>query len=280
MVSNGSLLDRIIDRIDAGKLKLPLHDPIALKMQELAANKADDIGAIEDLITQNQTLGIEVLRWANSPFYCGHSPIRTIRNAIVRLGSQQMRRLVILASEQKKYRAQHPDLNRMLRDLWYHVSTTALSAQWLSKRLRMRRIEEICFLGGMLHDIGKLIILRAVDEMQREPKMELALSPALLSEILATAHCPIGHKILKKWDMPDIYCEVAGDHHGGNVSRENIPMAIIRLANQASRKLSLSADAQSSADLAATPDAILLKVSEVPLTELHVLLEDHIAITA
>jgi HD-like signal output (HDOD) protein len=244
------------------------------------ANKTEDIGAIENLILSDQALAAEVLRAANSPFYCGLSPVRTIRNAIVRLGTQQMRRLVILVSEHAKYRAQHPDLHRMLTELWRHASTTALAAQWLSKRLRSTGIEEICFLGGLLHDIGKLIILRAVDEIRGMETGKFHASLDLLNEILLTAHCQLGHKLLQSWNVPEIYCQIARDHHCADLSSGDLSLTIVRLANEGSRKLGLGLDPNPSLDLAATPEASLLKVGEILLAELEVMLEDHLSIAA
>ena len=69
MPQNGSLLDRIIQLTDSGNLKLPVYDPVALKLQEAIANKTEDILEIEQLIMSDQAAAAEVLRAANSPFF-------------------------------------------------------------------------------------------------------------------------------------------------------------------------------------------------------------------
>jgi putative nucleotidyltransferase with HDIG domain len=277
MPQNSSLLDRIKQLIDSGNLSLPVYNPLALQLQQMVADCSEDAAKVEKLIGTDQALAADVLRVANSPFYCGLSSVRTIRSAIVRLGIQQVQRLVVLASEQLKYRAYHADVDAMLRELWRHASTTALAAQWLADRLRSTDIEEVCFLGGLLHDIGKLIILRAIDEIKKSEGSELLVSPALLSEILISIHCELGYKLLQGWNLPDIYCCIVRDHHSEELSPANIPLAIVRLANESSRKLGMGLDPNPDLVLAATPEANLLKTSEILLAELEVMLEDHLS---
>jgi HD-like signal output (HDOD) protein len=279
MLHDGSLLNRIIRLIESGGLKLPAYDPVSIKLQEAVANKTEDIGEIESLILSDQALAAEVLRAANSPFFCGLSPVRTIRTAVVRLGTQQMRRLVLLISEHAKYRAQNPALHGMLNDLWRHASTTALAAQWLSKRLYLTGIEEICFLGGLLHDIGKLVILKAIDELERTENLEPP-SPALLNEILQAEHCHLGHKMLQEWNIPDIYCQIARDHNLENIHSEDLPLIIVRLANEGSRKLGVGLNPDTSLDLEKIPETNLLKVSRELLAELQDMIENHLTIAA
>jgi len=279
MQESAALLDRIIHLIDSGSLKLPVYNPIALKLQEAIANKNEDIQEIEQLILSDQVAAAEVLRAANSPFFCGLSPVRTIRNAIVRLGTQQMRRIVILVFEREKYKARDPELHAMLMELWRHASTTALASQWLSKRLRSTGIEEICFIGGLLHDIGKLIILRAADSVLELEKQNGGIGRETLSELLQTAHCELGHRLLASWHVPEVYCQIARDHHSEDLS-EDLPLAIVRLANAGSRKLGLGLDPNTSLVLSETVEASMLQAGQALLDELQIMIEEHLVLAA
>jgi HD-like signal output (HDOD) protein len=277
LVQNVSLLDRIDALIESGNLNLPVYNPVVLRLQEILSGQTENVSEVERLLVTDQSLAAEVLRAANSPFYCGLSPVRTVRNAIVRLGMKQVQHLVVLASEQEKYRASDMDLDKMLKELWRHASTTALAAQWLARRLHSTSIEEECFLGGLMHDIGKLIILRAIDEIKKTEEENLLLPPELLTEILVTTHCALGYKLLQDWNLPDIYCRIARDHHAEEISPTDIPLAIVRLANESTRKLGVGLDPNPDMVLAATLEANLLKTSEILLAELEIMLEDHLA---
>jgi putative nucleotidyltransferase with HDIG domain len=280
MLQGGTLLDRITRMIESDGFALPVFDPIAIKLQQSIANNTADMLEMERLILSDQALAAEVLRVANSPFYCGLSPVKTIRNAIVRLGTQQMRRLVILVSERNKYRAENRELQGLMINLWRHASTTALASQWLSKRLHSTGIEEICFLGGLLHDIGKLIILRAVDEIARSNHGILPESWDALISTLKGAHCQLGYQLLHKWNVPEVYCQVTRDHHSDSPPSGDLPLIIVRLANNGSRKIGLGLDPAPSLDLETTPEASLLNVNDELLAELLSMLQEHLSIAA
>jgi HD-like signal output (HDOD) protein len=97
---------------------------------------------------------------------------------------KQVAHLVCLASEHANYRSRDPEIGTMLKELWLHASSTAMAAQWLATRLRLDSIEEECFPGGLLHDVGQLWILRVIDEIQDEGGYEFIISGPLIKEVL------------------------------------------------------------------------------------------------
>ncbi len=270
------MLDRINKLIDSDKLTLPVFDKVATRIRELTADHGCDVAEIERLIGSDQALSAEVLRAANSPFYGGLSTIRTIQNAIVRHGLDQVTRLVCLASQFSKYKARDRQLSAMLQELWRHSSTTAMAAQWIAKRLRADELDEECFLGGLFHDIGKLLILRAIDEINYL-EGRLTISKPLVREVLDTAHTQLGHNLLTRWNLPKTYCQVALTHHDEEFDATDLALVIVRLANEATKKLGADLNPDPTIVLTSTPEAHVLKVSDVLLAELEVMLEDHIA---
>jgi HD-like signal output (HDOD) protein len=279
MTQNQSLLDRINQLIGSGKIELPILDTIALNFQRLGTDDDLDVGEMGRLIARDQTVTAEVLRVANSPFYGGLSTISTIRNAIVRLGARQVRSLILLASQRAEYRARDRELGGILLQLWNHASATALGAQWIAERIQAKAIAEVCFIGGLLHDIGQLVILRAIDKIKHEAEREEMISSSLIKEVLVAAHSQVGYNLLCHWNLPEVYQRIALNHHIDDFDSADMPLTIVRLANEATRKLGVSLDPEDSIVLSSTPEAHALKISDIVLAEFEIMLEDYFSAT-
>jgi len=278
VTENASLLDRIEELVDSGKLELPVFNKAAAKLQEWSTSDHVTTEDVEQLILSDQVLVVEVLRAANSPFFGGLSQIHTIRTAIVRLGLRQVAHLALMASHRTTYQAKDENLHSKLRLLWTHASATALAAGWLAERLGFGEdIESEAFVGGLLHDVGKLVVLRAIDEIKGKKDNLRDLSAPLIDEILETAHSKVGYRFLRQWDIPEVYCEVARDHHELEFDPTKIPLVCIRLANSAASKMGLSIHANPSLILSALPEAKCLNASDILLAELEITMEDSLA---
>jgi HD-like signal output (HDOD) protein len=233
---------------------------------------------VERVILADQVLVAEVLRAANSSFFGGLAEINTVRSAIVRLGIRQVSQLALLASQRAAYDAKDKSLSQMMEKLWVHASATALAAGWLARRLGFgRQLESESFLGGLMHDVGKLVILKTVDEMKQEGTAAHDLSAHLVEEILSTVHANVGYRFLKRWDIPDLYCEIARDHHLPDFDSSKIALVTVRLANNAGAKMGLSLQPNPSLILSGLPEAQCLNANDITLAELEIMMEDSLA---
>jgi putative nucleotidyltransferase with HDIG domain len=269
-----SLLQRLQQYIASGKLELPVISPLALRIQALAANDDYDMNEVERLIQSDQIVTAEVLRAANSAFYAGLAQIKTARAAVVRLSIQKVARLVFLVSERTRYKAGTPQLQRMMATLWKHANATASAASWLARKLNFRQAEETAFVGGLLHDVGHLVILRALDGIQAEQNIDLETEADFLTEVLAVAHTEIGFEFLKTWNIPDVYCRIARDHHKPECDSSDPALLVIRLANAAASNMGIGLTPEPGLILNSLPEAQILGAGDVLLAELEIMLED------
>jgi len=267
-----SLLDRIQGLVERETFSLPVFNQAALSLRTLASQD-HGMREVEAAIVRDQALAAEVLRVANSAFFRGLSEVSTIRTAIMRIGLQQVIKIVSMVAERAKYEARHPVLVPLMRGLYLRTSGSTLAADWLANRLGHQDTEEV-FLAGLLHDIGELVLLRALDEFGTSAEPKFPLSLELVQEILTSAHARVGSNYLKKRHIPDVYCRIALDHHQETCAPDDRLMAMVRLADLAARKVGAGVPADPSLVLVTTTEAAILGLDEVALAELEITLED------
>ncbi len=271
-----SFLDVITEHIASGKAKLPVFNTIGLQIRQEVAKKNTNIRNIEKLIICDQAVASQVLKMANSAFFAGFEPIVAVREAIVRLGTDQILNIVTLAAQQDSFRSKDPFVQDLLNTLWRHSVGCAVGAQWVAKKRGFQDILHEVFLAGLLHDVGKLLILTVVEEIKQSGELEFAISNALTDEIMKTLHTEQGHALLEHWKLPEVYREVARDHHAAEFNGNNL-MAIVRLVNTTCNKVGIGTSQDGASILPATHEADFLGVTEIALAELEVKLDDFVS---
>lgn len=272
-----SFIDDIERFVESGKLMLPVFNPTAMRVQQELIKKEPDMGVVEKLVIRDQTLASEVLKLANSSFYRGLVEVRTVKAAMVRLGMREVGKIVLLAASKTQFRIVDKELALMLKKIWQHSAGNALAANWLARRCGFDELAGQAFFSGLLHDIGKLFLLVAIEQakLRKTGKM----TNALLLEVIDTLHTRQGYSLMKHWNMPEEYCIVVRDHHEPNVDPRNTLLILVRLADMACHKLGIGMRLLSEVNLAVTPEANLLELSEIDLAELEIMLEDTTALT-
>lgn len=129
----------------------------------------------------------------------------------------------------------------------------------------------------MLHDIGKLLLLKIIEDLEKSPIGERDISKHLIDEILETMHTKQGEFLMKKQNIPEIYCQVARMHHDPEVGGKNIVLNLVRLGNLICHKLGIGLKHSPELMLSTTPEATNLMAKDLLLAELQVKLEKHMA---
>jgi HD-like signal output (HDOD) protein len=274
MTSNIPLLQQLARFAAKTGVGLPVVSPVALQLLTSIRDEEADARDVERLIQSDQALAAEVLSVANSAFYGGLASITTVQGAIFRLGLSQVARLALLATERNQYTVRQPSLRDVTSRLWAHASATAQASQWLARRLGHRNVEQEAFVGGLVHDVGKLYLVRMLDEMASRATVPITPPSSFLLEVLAVAHAEQGHQLMTQWNLPDVYRVVVRDHHVDEPDATSVILLIVRLANRACHKMGIGLKSEPSLVLSVLPEAAMLLASEVLLAELEVLLED------
>jgi putative nucleotidyltransferase with HDIG domain len=256
------------------KAVLPAFHATGLKIQQEASKAEPDTNTIEKMITCDPSLTSHVLRIANSTYYKGINQVSTVRAAIVRLGSREVANIAILVTQKRSFQSKGPYINNMMQNLWRHSVGCAVSAQWIANRSGLTAKAQEAFTAGLLHDIGKLLILTTTDEIKRAGTIKQNPSGDLLGEVMENYHTAYGYALLRTWNLPDHYCSIARDHHKADLKKNDDLMMMVRLANKTTNSMGIGLKGVEPCVLAVTPEADYFELSEVDLAELEIKLEN------
>lgn len=268
------LIELIKERLQSNLQDLPVFNSVAVKLQQMLARRDFKIDEIIEMICEDQSLASQVLKVANSSYYAGFSSIGTIKDAIVRLGAQEVANMVMMASQTEMYRSENEYLNSSMQKLWIHSLACATGAKWLAKKTGYINLASESFIGGLLHDIGKLALLKVLDDINRSGESRVAFSDALINEILDRMHEDVGYRLMKSWSLPEEYCLIAINHHKEDFDGNDILLVIVRLSDKACKKTGKSMHPDASLSLVSSTEAQFLAVKEMTLAELEIVVED------
>ncbi len=255
-------------------VKLPAFNATAHRIQKEFAKEEPDSRLIEKLIVSDQSLTGEVLRVSNSSFYRGLTQITTVRDAIIRLGIKEVSNIATLVTLQHNFRSKNPTAQKIMGKLWRHSVGCAIGANWLAKQAGLQAVVHEAFIAGLLHDVGKLFILKVIDDLKASGDIVNPPSDELLNEVMQKLHTDQGYALMSHWNLPEKYCQIARDHHIEDFDCNNFLIVLVRLANRMCHKIGIGLYKDPSLVLMATPEAKQLQLSEVDLARLEVRLED------
>ena len=269
-----SIVELIEERLDHGSIELPVFHPVAMEIQHLLSKGDYNYSDITKIIRKDQALVSRVLKVANSAFYTGLKAVTTIQDALVRLGSKSISNLVIMATQRQMYRSKNKEITRRMNPLWSHALGAAVASHWLAGRLGLNKLVEESFLAGLLHDIGKLFLLKAIENLQESGSVEKSIPWSIIDDVLETMHPSQGERLMRHQNMPEVYCYVVGKHHEEKITGENGVMNIARLANLTCHKVGIGSKRDPGLMLSTTPEAINLMANDLLLAEMKVNLEE------
>jgi putative nucleotidyltransferase with HDIG domain len=268
------LIELIKEHLQGNLQDLPVFNSVAVKLQQMLARRDFKMEEIIDMISEDQSLASQVLRVANSSYYAGLSSITTIKDAIVRLGAQEVANMVMMASQYELYHSDNEYLNTSMQKLWAHSLACATGAKWLAKKSGYINLAAESFMGGLLHDIGQLALLKVLDDIHRNKETKAAFSETLIDEILSRMHEEVGYNLMKSWSLPEQYCSIAVNHHKEEIDGNDILLVIVRLSDKACKKVGKSPHPDHSIQLVSLLEVQYLAVKEMTLAELEITVED------
>lgn len=192
----------------------PLPDISTSVMKALNEQEVSIID-ITELIEKDIALATQILKVANSPAYGAVSTINTIQHAIMMLGLDEVRSLLLAFAVQEFFDTEEKD-KALRKRFWTHSQVCSYTAVLLSHHFKQKDTSSF-FLSGLIHDIGKLVIDQFMHaEFQtiiRHVEKHGSTLRDAEKEILGVSHYQIGGKLLRQWNFPEQVTMQVFRHH-------------------------------------------------------------------
>jgi HD-like signal output (HDOD) protein len=205
---------RIIENIK----QLPALPIIVTRLIKVVTSPDTSAEDAADLIEKDPALTTKVLRLANSAFYGMPRSISSVSSAVVVLGFNTLKSLVLGASVITMFPSTGPKAAFDRLRFWKHSIVSAMVARTIAQHIMGTTImdPQSAFCAGIMHDIGKLIFelftpkeYAAVCRMSQEKGISLVDAEAA---VMGITHAQIGHILADKWALP-LELEAAIVHH-------------------------------------------------------------------
>jgi len=255
-------------------IELPVFHTIALELQHHLEKPNFSMEKTIRLVNEDQSLAGNILKMANSAAYMGLVPIETVKDAVIRLGSRQVCNIAMTVSQSGLYASNNKVVKALMESLWEHSYACAVGCQWVAEATGNRALADQAYMAGLLHDIGKLFLLKGMERLNIMGVAQADLERNLLTEVFAAHHVEQGRRLMKQWNMPEIYYHIVADHHNESVDPEDTVMVIVRLVNAACKVQGIGMDAKQEIPLMEMPEADILNFEEEQLGTMFQVMAD------
>ncbi len=193
---------------------LPAVPRVYAELTRRLSDPSVSVVELGELVAEDMTLAAQVLRMANSAYFGRDRSVTSLTDAAARLGTRLLRSLVLSAELYGGFpmpAAYKPHLEELQR----HAALVARIASGLEPRAAWN---DDAFAAGLLHDVGKLVLMSRVTERYIAVEQEARESCRPLDEVelqrFGAHHGTVGACLLGMWGLPSTVLEAVHGHHG------------------------------------------------------------------
>lgn len=207
---------------------LPTLPGVIAKLSKMAEDPETTAEQMGKVISMDHILAAKLLKLVNSAFYGFPQKISSLSSAIILLGVNVIKSLIISASI-------FDIMEKQDVELWEHSLGCAVISSVLAKRLGVTDPDEVST-AGLIHDIGKVAIkmeLPRENELINQVVFERKLSRREAElEVLGLEHAEVGGWLAKSWNLPKKLVEPVASHHDPRLAAdEQLASAIVHFSD-------------------------------------------------
>ena len=201
-------LDRIKD--------IPTLPTIVFELNKHLRDPDTSIKIVCDTIEKDQAIALKILKLVNSAFYGFRSKISDLRNAVVLLGYNAVRNAIVSLSVINAFPKRVALMDFDISQFWKHSLAVAVTSKNIAQ-LSKKESPDNCFVGGLLHDTGKVILAQYFPDLFESVWTTLQNEHLTFYEAeqkkLPIDHSKIGAHLAAKWQLPQGLVDAIRWHH-------------------------------------------------------------------
>lgn len=207
---------------------LPPLPALAVKALRMVSNTEARLRDLHSLLASDQAFCVEILKIVNSPLYGIRVEISSITQAMMLLGFERVRALILTVG-MRSFVGGTFNLGD-IKACWRHSLSTALIAEEVAGVTGIDR--DVAYTAGLMHNLGRLALVMLRPKQFTELVQLAQEHPCDPQEeerrIFGMDHCEVGRSLVRTWKLPGQFLELMTSHDGGE-QRINQPFNIISL---------------------------------------------------
>ncbi len=207
---------------------------IFIRVSELLDDENSASAQIGKVVETDPSLTSRILKMVNSAYYGFPHNVASISQAISILGRDRIRQILIGAVLGGVFGHMKNNVFFM-EDYWHHSVKTAILSRLLCKQSDISEKAEVLFTAGLLHQIGRLILVQKLPELSAQVQQALDTEEGdiyqIEKRIFGYTHCEVGGAFITQWGLPEILAQITLYHHTPDLAEDYIEE--IRMVNLA-----------------------------------------------
>ena len=200
----GKLTEIVQARVRSNSLQLPTLPIVALQCIELLNDTQHNFRLVAELLGQDPLMAAQVLKAANAAAYGATGRVKTLEQAVGRLGERALRMKLVELSARQVFKSKSRRIRELFQGLWEHSLAVAQLANDIAVRSRQGIEPDAVYLAGLLHDAGKPIVGGLLLEAEKilDARDIPFMGPETWLKVVDGTHRDVGVAVAEGWKLP------------------------------------------------------------------------------